>query len=99
MRSKTPMIGEIIISAVDHQDRGASLRLDRAAEDPRAARNIAFFWPSAFKTSASGCSPIGLLITIPTAPSGPSSTIKTTVRSKSGSPIQGAATSNWPASE
>jgi hypothetical protein len=39
-RSKTPVIGEIIITAVDHQERGAGLRLDRAAEDPRAARSM-----------------------------------------------------------
>jgi hypothetical protein len=44
-------------------------------------------------------SPIGLLMTIPTAPFGLCWTIKMTVRSKCGSPIQGAATSNRPASE
>jgi hypothetical protein len=57
------------------------------------------FWPSASKTLAIEVSPIGLLMMIPRAPLGLCWMIKMTVRSKCGSPIEGAATSNWPANE
>ncbi len=87
----------MVIGTVYHE---ADFRLDRAArKDAHAAVTSPSFWPSALKTLASGCSPIGLLMTIPMAPPGPCSTIKMTARWKRGSPIQGAATSNWPASE
>ena len=57
------------------------------------------FWPSASKRLASERSPIGLLMTMPTAPVRPCWTINMTVRSKRGSLIEGAATSNWPVNE
>ena len=57
----------------------------------------ASFSPST--SSASGRSPAGRLTTIPNAPSLSCRTIRMTVRSKRGSPIDGEATSSWPASE
>ena len=71
---------------------------DRAAPEAPAhvAGNVAALLA---KRLAIAVSPIGLLMTIPTAQSGSCLTIKMTERSKCGSPIEGAATSSRPAND
>src|SRR2546423_13418099 len=63
------------------------------------ATALASLSPSFFKRSAIACSSIGRLMTTPKAPLRSCAIIKITVRSKRGSPIEGAAIRNWPASE